>query len=105
MLVVDGVVLDAVEEAEQMRKLERRGPCIAQKDLDGGDKLVQIRHLRENVVSDDQARALPVAHKLASDLRSAERDEGLHSTLLGSTRHVGGGIDSEKRDSRAHEVL
>src|SRR5436190_24001141 len=105
MLVVDGVVLEPVEQSEQMGELECRCARIAQKDLDAGDKVVEIRHLREDVVSDDQARALPVGDELSSDLRSEERDEGLHSALLGSTRDIDGGIDSESRNCRANEVL
>ena len=105
VLVVDRVVLEPVEQAEQMREFERRGSVFAEEDLDARDEVVQIGNLRQDVVADDQARALALVHEGLSRGAAEEIDERRHAALLGSLRDIGGRVDSQDRNAGADKVL
>ena len=105
VLVVDGVVLEPVEQAKEVRKLEGRGPVVTQKDLHSRDEVVQIWDLREHVVARDQTGALALVDQSLSGGAAEEVDEGGHSALLGSLRDIGGRVDPQNRYAGADEVL
>ena len=103
--MVDRVVLKPVEQTEQVRELERRGPVVAEQDLDAGDEVVQVGHLREHVVADDEARALPFVDEPLRRLAAEERHERRHAPFLRRLRDVRRRIDPEDRNPGADEVL
>ena len=81
MLVVDRVVLEAVEQLQQVRELERRRTLVAEDDLHPRDEVVQIRHLGEHVVADDEARPAAFRQRAA---RAVSRPK--NSTSVGTPR-------------------
>ncbi len=83
MLVVDRVVLEAIEQVQEVRELERGGSVGTEKDGYAGDEVVELRDLGEDVVPDDEARALPLVDETLSRLGAEERHQGRNATRLG----------------------
>jgi hypothetical protein len=105
VLVVDRVVLDAVEQVQKVRKLECRRSSRRQQRRDTAHEVVEIRDLREDVVSDDEARALSLGDQALRHLAPEERDERRNALLLRSFRDVGRRVDSEHLDAAPEKVL
>ena len=108
MLVVDRVVLNGVEQTEQVGKLEGGGYIVAEEDLNSGDEVVQIRHLCDDVVSRDQARALALRDELRGQVPPEMLNQRRHAALLRGLRDGGGiaprhgisGVRNSAADSR-----
>ena len=58
MLVVDRVELIALHQAYQVGKLHRDHAGRLQRDLHTGDEVVQIRHVGQHVVADQEIRLI-----------------------------------------------
>ena len=80
-----------------MRELERRRAVVAEQDLHAGDEVVQVGHLREHVVADDEARALALVDQPLRGLAAEERDERRHAARLRVLRDVRRRVDAEDR--------
>ena len=69
VLVVDRVELVALDQAQQVRHLDRRDPLRRQHDRDPADEVVQIRHVSHHVVGDEQVRGPPLGDQPAARSR------------------------------------
>jgi hypothetical protein len=58
------------------------------------DEVVQIGHLSEDVISDDQARSLALRDEARGKISSEKRNQRRHSARLGGLRNIAGGIDA-----------
>jgi hypothetical protein len=99
-----GVVLEPVDEAEQVRKLEGSRPVVAEEHLDARHEVVHVRDLRKHVVAHNQGGLLALVNEPLCGL-AAEGDESWHAALLRRLRDVRGRVDPEDRYARADEVL
>ena len=103
--MVDRVELILVHQPPQVRKFHRHDPVWSEKDLQASHEIVDVGHVREHVVSDDQIRGSGVADEIAGGLPPEETDDRRHAALHGRFRHVGGGLDAEHGNPLLDEVL
>src|ERR1700724_536339 len=90
MLVIDGVELVLVDELLEMRKFERDHALRHQQMRHAGDKVVEVWHLCQHVVADDEVSVLAFRRKLLREAEAEELDECWNILL---PRHFGD-IDS-----------
>ena len=105
MLVVDRVVLEALEQPREVRELEGRRAAGRQQDRDAVDEVVQVRHLREHVVAEHEVGVAALADEPLGELDAEELDERRHAALLGRDRDVRRRVDPEHRHALRQEVL
>lgn len=105
VLVVDRVVLDRLQQAQQVRELEGDRTFVPQEDPRAGNEVVQVGDLGEHVVADDQAGAPLLGRQLPGGLPAEEGDESRHAAFLGGGGDICRGVDPQDLYARAHEVL
>ena len=54
--MIDRIELDVADHLENMRKLEGSYASLAEQDLESRDKVIDVRHMGQNVIGDDQIR-------------------------------------------------
>src|SRR5580698_1080845 len=64
MLVVDCVEFVVLNQAEQMRKFKGYDAFRLEQNLQAFHEIVEVRHLRENVISDNKVGSAPPCDKL-----------------------------------------
>jgi hypothetical protein len=105
VFVVDGVELVLLDELLQVRELDRDDALGPEQRGDARDKAVQIGHLGEDVVADDQVGHGPLARELRSQLGAEELGERGNALVLGHLGHVEGRLDAENGDALLDEPL
>ena len=65
VLVVDRVVLEMLHELCEVRELERRGAVGREEPRDAGGEVVDVGHLGEDVVPEDEVRVPALASRAA----------------------------------------
>ena len=105
MLVVDRVVLPALDQPEQVRELQRDQPAVLDQRAQPGGEPADVRDVGEHVVSGHQVSLAEPARELGPGFRAEEPDLGPDPLGLGGRGHVRGGLDPEHRDAGRHEVL
>jgi hypothetical protein len=105
VLVVDGVELVLLDELLQVRELDGDNTLGPEQRGDASDEAVQVGHLGQDVVADDQVGHGPLADELRCELGAEELREGGDALLLGHLRHVEGRLDAEDGDALRDEPL
>ena len=102
--MVDLIELVARDLVHELRELERDDARGLQRDADPGDERVQVGHLREHVVADDQVGGEALGHERLRVLLVEELHARGNALLLRDARDVGRGLDPERGDAASHEV-
>jgi hypothetical protein len=105
MFVIDGVVLQALEEPGEVRELERGRAVRGKQDRDAVDEIIEIRHLGEHVVPDHQVGDVPLRAQPLGKLDAEELDERRDASLLRCLRDVCRRVDAEYGNAPGQEVL
>ena len=105
MLVIDRVVLSLLHQSQQVRKLQRRHSLRLQNGPDAAHEIVEVRHLRQDVIADHQVSLLCLAHHFLGGLAAEKPDQRWHALFNRHPCHVGGGFNSQRWDSLPDEVL
>src|SRR5215831_1535336 len=66
MLVIDGIELVLDHKAFEVRELQRNNPFRSQQSGHSSGEVVEVRNLRQNIISDDQVGTLPLRHQATS---------------------------------------
>ena len=105
MLVVDRVVLPALDQAEQVREFQRNRALVLDQRAKSGREALDIRHVGEDVVRRHEVGpAVPLRDRQAG-FGAQEPDLGPDAPGPGRLGHVRGRLDAEHRDARRLEVL
>ena len=105
MLVVDRIELVARDQSRKVRKLHRDDAAGREQPLHAGDKVVEVRHVREDIVSQQKVGTTLLRR---DRLRRAAAEEGharRNSLGFGRVGDVGCRLDAEHRHAPGHEVL
>src|SRR5688572_6455735 len=105
VLVIDRIELIQIHELHEMRELERRDSALREQLLHAGDEIVEVGHVGEHVVAEDQLRGSVRGAKIGRGLLAEKADDGRNS--LGDSR-VGRalrGLDAETLYVASHEML
>ena len=63
MLMIDRIVLVAINEAHQMGEFECKNATRLECDLDAPHEVFDVRYMGKDIVSDQQVSATPVSMK------------------------------------------
>ena len=105
VLVIDGVVLAALDEARQAGELQRQRPPIIQQHRQTADEVPQVRNVGQDIVGRDEIGGSVALHQLSGGGLAEETHLGPDPARLGGGGNVGGRLDPEDRDVRFHEML
>ena len=103
--MVDRVVLPPLDQAEQVRELQRHRALVFDQRAQAGRETPDIRHVGEDVVRGHQVSPAVLPRDLAPGLRAEELDLRPDPPGAGRLGHVRGRLDAEHRDARRLEVL
>ena len=103
--MVDRVVLPALDEAKQVRELQRHGALVLDQGAQPSRETLDVRHVGEDVVPGHQVRAPVPLGDLAAGVGAEELYLGTDAAGAGRLGHVRGRLDAEHRDARGLEVL
>ena len=101
MLVIDRVELVLLHEPQEMREFERDVASRLQDRGDSADEIVDVGHLRQDVVADDEIGR----RELRRERPSEEPGERFDAAFLRRLRDVLGGIDAEHLEAARDEEL
>ena len=105
MLVVDRVVLPTVDQAHQVRELERHRTVVFDQRAQPGREATDIGDVSEDVVRGHEVRAAVPPRDLAARVRAQELHLGRNATGAGDLGHVRGRLDTEHGDTCRRKVL
>jgi len=105
MLVVDRVELDLRHEVEQVGEFDAQGACRLEGHREPGHEVVEVGHVGQNVVGDDEIRTPAAPHQIRGGFSTEEAGLRGHSARHGGGGDVGGRLDAQHRDAGGDEVL
>ncbi len=94
MLMIDGVELVLVDQPLEMRKLERDHAVRRQQMRHAGGEVVEVRHLRQHIVADDEVGLLAFGGEPLRERETEEFDQRRNVLSPRHFGHVGGGLDA-----------
>jgi hypothetical protein len=105
VLVIDGVELVLFHQPNQMRKLHRDDAVRFQEKFEATDEIIDVRHMREDVVAEKQIGLLSSARQLARQSLAEERSDCRDTLLDRDLGDIPGRLNSQDRDTLGLEVL
>ena len=105
VLVVDGVELAPLDEAQEVGELEGDDPGVFDQGGQALGEATKVGHMGEDVVGDHQVGPAVGGRDVASGGRAQELDFGGDPLGPGRLGHVGRGLDPEHRDPIGQKVL
>ena len=105
MLVIDGVELVLSDQPLEVRELQGDHALRLEQARHPAHEVVEVGHLRQHVVADDEIGALALRHELGRELRSEEIDAGGYALLDRHLGDVGRGLDAQDGNAQRQEVL
>ncbi len=105
MLVIDGVELVLLDQVGEMRKLQRNDAFGLQQQLQATNKVIEIRHLRQNIVTDQEVGLASCTDQFGGKRRAEEIHARRHA--LGDCRfgHIGRRFDAKDRNALRQKML
>jgi hypothetical protein len=103
--MIDGIELILAYQLEEMRKLHGYHATGLQQDLHPGHKIVQIGHVRENVIADQKIGSPIFLTDLCSAIAPKELNDRWNSFVLCDRSHIRRGFDPEHFNAAFGEVL
>ena len=103
--MIDRVELVPLDQAHQVRELDRDHALRSQDPLHARGEVVQVRHVGEDVVRDEQVGLAALVRQARRELTAEEIDDGLDPPLAGDRRDVGRGLDPERGDAALDQML
>src|SRR5947209_19696614 len=104
MLVVNRVVLVLLHQPHKMWKFERYHAEWFEDEFDAGDEVVEVGHLSQDIIADDEIGLFAFRDQLSSGLLTEELDLRRHALLDGDASDVGGRFDAQTGDAYFDEV-
>ena len=89
--MVDRVELVPLHEADEVRELQRHDAVRLEQDLQARDEVVEVGHLGQHVVADDEVGPASLRRELPGRRLAEELDQGRDALLLGRLGDVGAG--------------
>ena len=105
MLVIDGVVLVAFDQPQQVRNLDADPTGVGNQRTQPLAEVDDVGNVCEHIVGDDQiGLAVPGCH-ITTGLLAEEHDLGVDAPVPSHLGNVGGGLDPERSDATRDAVL
>src|SRR5438874_13586942 len=105
MFMVDRIVLVLFDEPKKMWKLNRDRSFRLEDQLHASDEIIQIRHMRQNIVSDQKICLLARSRQLSSRFGAKEFQQSWDSFLLCRASDILGRLNSQDRDAPGRKIL
>src|ERR1035438_3987974 len=105
VLVVNRVELIEFNQTKQVRKLKCEDAFRLQQYLQAFHKVVEVGHLRQDVVAENEVSGTAIFHELFRQLRTEEAHERRNAFFDCHLGNVGGRLNPEYGNVLAHEIL
>ena len=105
MLVVDGVVLVALDEPKQVRDLDTDSPGVGHQSTQTLAEVDNVGNMCEHIVGDDEVGLTVPGGDVATGLLAQEHDLGVDALVPSDFGDVCGGLDAERSDAARDSVL
>src|SRR5215208_4964005 len=105
MLMIDRVELILVDEPLEMRKLQRDHAVRSQQMRHARRKIVEVRHLRQHIVADDEIGGLAFGYEFLRKPKTEEFDQRRNVFAPGYFGNIGGRLDTRHRNTQRQKML
>ena len=105
VLVVDGVELHALDQAQQVRELHRDRAARGEQVFHAADEVVDVGHVGQHVVAQQQVGLAVFAGDVGGGGPAHEAHRRRDTLADGHLGDVGGRLDPQHRDAGGDEVL
>ena len=105
VLVVNGVELIEFNQTKQVREFECEDAVRLQQDLEAFHKVVEVGHLCQDVVADNEVGGAAFGGKFFRHLRTEEAHQRRNPFFDGGLGDIGRRLNPEHGNALAHEVL
>ena len=105
MLVIDLVELVASDCFQQMREFDRTDPARFQDNPYAFDKGIEVRHLGEDIVAENEVTLNARFGQLARRLDAEEFHQCRDAPLFGGPSNIRRGVDAEDRNTLLDKEL
>src|ERR1700722_947778 len=104
MLVVNGVELALLDQVDNVRRFNHCDAGGLQQGGDAVDEAVEVGHVSEHIVGQEDVSLLALRGQLFGQLLSKEVVDAGHAALVGSAYLLFGGVDAQDLDAVVYEV-
>ena len=105
VLVIDGVVLVAFNQAEQVRNLDADPTRVGDQRTQPLAEVDDVGNVREYIVCDHQVGLAMPGRYITTGLLTEEHDFGVDAPVPSHVGNVGGRLDPERSDATSNAVL
>src|SRR5262249_21829573 len=103
--MVDRVELVLVDQSLEVWKLDGDDAARFEEKRDAANEVVEVGHLRQDVVADDEIRRVTLRDKFLGGAASEEPRDSWNAASDRGSCYVFRGLDAENRDAFGDEVL
>lgn len=105
VLVIDRIKLVLINKPLEVRKFERDHTVARNQMRHSSGEVIEIRHLRQNIIADDEIGAPSFGRQPLRKFQAEEFDKRWDILLPGRSSDVCGRLNSKYRDAQRQEVL
>jgi hypothetical protein len=105
VLVIDRIELIVFHQPDEMGEFHRDHPVISHQRCEAVDEIVQVRHMGEDIVAQDEIGPAAFVHDVSCGLPPEKPRPGFNAPLPRIRGDAVGGLDTEARDAFTDEVL
>jgi len=105
VLVIDGVVLVAFDQPEQVRNLNADAAGVRNQRTQTLAEVDDVRNMCNDIVCDDEVGSAVSRRHITTCLLAEEHDLGVDAPGLGHCGNVGRWVDPERSDAMRNAVL
>src|ERR1700722_15038902 len=105
MLVINCVKFISLDQTEEMREFQSENSICVQENLQSLDKIIQVRNLRQHVVSEHQVRSAAFRDQFLRKLYAEEPRHRGDTLFNRRFVEIGGRLDTQHRHLTLYQVL
>src|SRR5713226_6522654 len=103
--MVDSIKLVFLHETQQVREFQSDYSPVSEQAFHSGNETVEIRHLREHIVAEEQIRTFSFRRQFSSHLPVEKPDERRDVSLERSRGDISRRFNAENRNPASDEIL
>src|SRR6185503_19577976 len=105
VFMIDGVELVICHDPHEVREFHRHDALWFEQYLEALHEIIEIGHMRQYVIADDEVRLPPLGRQLPCCLCTEKFYQGGNAVFDGDLGYVFCRLDAHHRNSSGHEIL
>ena len=105
MLVINRIKFTMIHQVHHIRRFDHRHTIILENGVDAGDKTIQVRHMGQHIVGQEDICPFTRFSQLGCQFTAEESNQGRHTGSAGCFSRGLGWVNPQHRDALLHEIL